>query len=160
MTSGTPNLLSTEAVYGAEWYNNKPTLTKRAAAHNATLPFTRNVIGSMDYTPCAFTDSQHPHITTHAHELALTVLYESGIQHLADRPESFLAQPQEVRDYLGTLPTAWDETLLLSGYPAQSVVMARRKGTTWYICGINGTDKSQTLTFSTSRLSHRKQHRA
>ena len=147
-----PNLLSTEAVYGAEWYNNRPTLTKRAAAHNATLPFTRNVIGSMDYTPCAFTDSQHPHITTYAHELALTALFESGIQHLADRPESFLAQPDEVKDYLGTLPTAWDESLLLAGYPAQSVVMARRKGTTWYICGINGTDKKQNLTFSIARL--------
>ena len=67
-----PNLLSTEGVYGAEWYNNVPTFTKQAASHNATLPFTRNVIGPMDYTPCAFSDSQHPHITSHAHELALT----------------------------------------------------------------------------------------
>lgn len=147
-----PHLLSTEAVYGAEWYNNRPTLTDRAAAHNATLPFTRNVVGSMDYTPCAFTDSQHPHITTHAHELALTALFESGIQHFADRPESFLSQPQEIRDYLSTLPAAWDETLFLSGYPAQSVVMARRKGTTWYICGINGTDDPMSLTFPTSRV--------
>jgi hypothetical protein len=40
----------------------------------------------MDYTPCAFSDSQHPHITSHAHELALTALFESGLQHLADRP--------------------------------------------------------------------------
>ena len=85
-----PNLLSTEGVYGAEWYNNVATFTDKAACHNATLPFTRNVIGPMDYTPCAFSDSQHPHITTNAHELALTVLYESGLQHLADRPESFL----------------------------------------------------------------------
>ena len=59
-----PNLLSTEGVYGAEWYNNVPTFTNRAARHNATLPFTRNVIGPMDYTPCTFSDSQHPHITT------------------------------------------------------------------------------------------------
>lgn len=142
-----PNLVSTEAVYGAEWYNNRPTMTNKAASHNATLPFTRNVIGSMDYTPCAFTDSQHPHITTHAHELALTALYESGIQHLADRPESFLAQPQKVKDYLSNLPTAWDETRLLSGYPGESVVMARRKGSTWYIAGINGTDEEKTLLF-------------
>ena len=141
-----PNLVSTEGVYGAEWYNNVPTFTQRAACHNATLPFTRNVVGSMDYTPCAFTDSQHPHITTHAHELALTALYESGIQHLADRPESFLSQPQPVKDYLTHLPTAWDETHLLSGYPGESVVMARRKGTTWYIAGINGTDAPRTLT--------------
>ncbi len=62
-----PNLLSTEGVYGAEWYNNKPVLTKKAACHNATLPFTRGIVGSMDYTPCTFSDSQHPHITTHAH---------------------------------------------------------------------------------------------
>lgn len=140
-----PNLISTEGVYGAEWYNNVPTFTKKAAAHNATLPFTRNIIGPMDYTPCAFTDSQHPHITTHAHELALTVLFESGIQHLADRPESFLSQPKAIKDFLSNLPTAWDETRYISGYPGKSAVLARRKGNDWYIAGINGTDEEQVL---------------
>jgi hypothetical protein len=141
-----PNLLSTEGVYGAEWYNNVPHFTKKAASHNATLPFTRNVIGPMDYTPCAFSDSQHPHITTNAHELALTVLYESALQHLADRPESFLSQPQEVQSFLGQLPTVWDETRYVSGYPGESVVLARRCGKTWYVAGINGTDSERTLT--------------
>jgi hypothetical protein len=140
-----PNLMSTEGVYGAEWYNNVPTFTKKAAAHNATLPFTRNVIGPMDYTPCAFSDSQHPHITTHAHELALTVLFESGLQHLADRPESFFAQPQEVQDFFGQLPVVWDETRFVSGYPGESVVLARCCGNTWYVAGINGTDEPKTL---------------
>lgn len=143
-----PNLISTEGVYGAEWYNNVPTFTDRAAAHNAMLPFTRNVVGSMDYTPCAFSDSQHPHITTHAHELALTVLFESAIQHIADRPESLLAQPEAVKSFFSNLPTTWDETRLLSGYPGETVVMARRKGTTWYIAGINGTNEKQTLLFN------------
>ncbi len=140
-----PNLMSTEGVYGAEWYNNVPTFTAKAAAHNATLPFTRNVIGPMDYTPCAFSDSQHPHITTHAHELALTVLFESGLQHLADKPESFLAQPQEVQDFLSHLPSVWDETRFVSGYPGESVVIARRSGSTWYIAGINGTDEEKVI---------------
>ena len=140
-----PNLLSTEGVYGAEWYNNVPTFTKKAASHNATLPFTRNVIGPMDYTPCAFSDSQHPHITSKGHELALTVLYESGLQHLADRPESFLAQPKEVQDFLGELPTVWDETRFVSGYPGKSAVLARRSGNTWYVAGINGLDEAQKL---------------
>lgn len=140
-----PNLLSTEGVYGAEWYNNVPTFTDKAASHNATLPFTRNVIGPMDYTPCAFSDSQHPHITSHAHELALTVLFESGLQHLADRPESFLAQPQAVQDFLSKLPAAWDETRFVSGYPGESCVLARRCGKTWYVAGINGTDNEMTL---------------
>lgn len=140
-----PNLITTEAVYGAEWYNNVPTFTSKAASHNAMLPFTRNVIGSMDYTPCTFTDSQHPHITTNAHELALTVLFESGIQHLADRPESYLGMPKIVKNFLSALPTAWDETRYISGYPGESVVMARRKGTTWYVAGINGTDEMKRL---------------
>ena len=140
-----PHLLSTEGVYGAEWYNNVPTFTDKAACHNATLPFTRNVIGPMDYTPCAFSDSQHPHITTHAHELALTVLFESGLQHLADRPESYLSQPAEVQQFLSRLPAAWDETRLVAGYPGDHVVMARRSGTTWYVAGINGTDREMTL---------------
>ena len=140
-----PNLLSTEGVYGAEWYNNVATFTHAAARHNATLPFTRNVIGPMDYTPCAFSDSQHPHITTHAHELALTVLFESGLQHLADRPESFLAQPSAVQNFLSNLPAAWDETHLISGYPGESAVIARRSGKTWYVGGINGTDQPKTL---------------
>jgi hypothetical protein len=140
-----PNLMSTEGVYGAEWYNNVPTFTAKAAAHNATLPFTRNVIGPMDYTPCAFSDSQHPHITTHAHELALTVLFESGLQHLADKPESYFAQPQEVQDFLSHLPSIWDETRFVSGYPGESAVIARRSGSTWYIAGINGTDEEKEL---------------
>ena len=140
-----PNMLSTEGVYGAEWYNNVATFTNKAACHNATLPFTRNVIGPMDYTPCAFSDSQHPHITTHCHELALTVLFESGLQHLADSPESFLSQPQEVQQFLGQLPSAWDETRYVSGYPGESVVLARRKGNKWYVAGINGTDYPKVL---------------
>lgn len=140
-----PNMVSLEAVYGAEWYNNKPDLTTRAAAHNATLPFTRNVVGPMDYTPCAFSDSQHPHITTNAHELALTVLYESGIQHIADRPESLLAQPAEVRDFFGQLPAAWDDTRLIGGYPGRYVAMARRApDSTWWIGIINGTENEMT----------------
>ena len=145
-----PNLMSTEGVYGAEWYNNVPTFTDRAASHNATLPFTRNVIGPMDYTPCTFSDSQHPHITSHAHELALTVLFESGLQHLADRPESYLTQPEAVQQFLSRLPVAWDETRLLDGYPGERVVMARRSGQTWYIAGINGTDQEKTLDVPTA----------
>lgn len=147
-----PNLMTIEAVYGAEWYNNAPILTPRAAAHNATLPFTRNVIGPMDYTPCTFSDSQHPHITSHGHELALTVLFESALQHLADRPESYLAQPEEVKNFLSNLPTTWDDTRLVSGYPAEYVVMARQKDNQWYVGGLNGTDANKTINLDWSFL--------
>jgi len=149
-----PNLVSTEAVYGAEWYNNGPVFTTRAAAHNATLPFTRGVVGSMDYTPCTFTDSQNPHITTDAHELALTVLFESAVLHLADRPSAYLSQPVEVKDFLTNLPTVWDDTRLISGFPGKSVVLARRNGGVWYIVGVNGLDEEQVVVANLSKLSN------
>ena len=140
-----PNLMSMEAVYGAEWYNNNGRMTNAAASHNATLPFTRNVIGPMDYTPCTFTDSQNPHITTDCHELALPILFESGLQHMADRPDAYLSLPEPVRNLLSGLPSAWDDTRLLAGYPGESAVIARRSGDTWYIAGINGTESEITL---------------
>ena len=143
-----PNMVSVEGVYGAEWYNNAPVLTNRAAAHNCTLPFTRNVVGPMDYTPCTFTNSQFPHITTDAHELALLVVFESTLQHLADRPEGYMAQSEDVRNFISSLPTVWDDTKLLAGYPGEYVVMARRCGDKWYIGGLNGSDEEKNITFN------------
>ncbi len=143
-----PNMMSVEGVYGAEWYNNAPVLTNRAAGHNATLPFTRNVVGSMDYTPGTFSDSQHPHITSHGHELALPVIFESALQHMPDRPSTYCSLPKQVKSFLSVLPTAWDDTKLLSGYPGVEVIIARRKGNTWYIGGINGTNEERILRFT------------
>ncbi len=147
-----PNMMSMEAVYGAEMYNNGPIMTTRAPSHNATLPFTRNVVGPMDYTPATFTDSQFPHITTNAHELALPVLFESGLQHMADRPSGFYELPEQVREVLGGMPSFWDDTVLLDGYPGQKAVIARRSGSKWYIAGINGLEEPATLEFSLERL--------
>lgn len=140
-----PHMMSVEGVYGAEWYNNNPVLTNRAAEHNATLPFTRNVAGPMDYTPGTFSDSQHPHITSHSHELALPVIFESALQHMPDRPSTYDNLPETVKHLLSELPTAWDDTKLLAGYPGVEVVIARRKGDIWYIAGINGTDEPRTF---------------
>jgi hypothetical protein len=50
-----------------------------------------------------------------------------------------------VQDFLGQLPTVWDETRYVSGYPGQSAVLARRSGNTWYVAGVNGSDQPQTL---------------
>ena len=140
-----PHMMSVEGVYGAEWYNNAPILTNRAAEHNATLPFTRNVVGPMDYTPGTFSNSQHPHITSYAHELALPVIFESALQHMPDRPSVYYSLPAPVKKLLSELPTAWDDTKLLGGYPGKEVIIARRKGEVWYIGGVNGTNEASTL---------------
>ncbi len=140
-----PNLMSTEAVYGAEWYNNVPTMTDKAAAHNTTLPFTRNVIGSMDYTPVTFSNSQHPHITSYGHELALSVVFESGLQHFADRPSAYESLPAEPKAFLKQVPVVWNDTKLIDGSLGEKVIIARKKGNQWYIAGLNGKDVPQTL---------------
>jgi hypothetical protein len=138
-----PHLMTYEAVRGAEWYNNGPDLTTTAPEHNAILPFTRNVVGSMDYTPTTFTNSQFAHITSYGHELALSVLFESALQHLADRPEGYYGLPAAAKFFLSNLPTAWDDTKLVEGYPGRDVVMARRKADNWYLGGINAGNRER-----------------
>jgi alpha-glucosidase len=133
-----PHLMTYEGVRGAEWYNNVPDFTNVAPEHNTILPLTRNVVGAMDYTPVTFTNSQHPHITSYGHELALSVLFESGFQHLADRPEGYYDLPDAAKTFLREVPNAWDDIKLLDGYPGKDVTIARRKGNAWYIGGING----------------------
>jgi len=145
-----PHLMTYEGVRGAEWYNNGPELTTTAPEHNTILPFTRNVVGAMDYTPVTFTNSQHPHLTSFGHELALSIVFESGIQHLADRPEGYYQLPDAAKSFLKEVPNAWDNTKLIDGYPGKDVIIARQKGNDWYIGGINAEvrrEKSKTLKF-------------
>jgi alpha-glucosidase len=144
-----PNLMTHEGVRGAEWYNNGTEFTTTAPEHNTVLPFTRNVVGPMDYTPVTFTDSQNPHITSYGHELALSVVFESGFQHLADRPSGYYELPDAARTFLKEVPNAWDNTKLLDGYPGRDIIIARQKGDSWYIGGLNSErfDKTKILKF-------------
>ncbi|MBP1677555.1 MAG: hypothetical protein H6Q20_2114 [Bacteroidetes bacterium] len=145
-----PNLMTYEGVRGAEWYNNGPEFTTTAPEHNTILPFTRNVVGAMDYTPVTFTNSQFPHITSYGHELALSVLFESGMQHFADRPEGYYTLPDAAKTFLKNVPNAWDNIKLLDGTPGTDITIARQKGNDWYIGGIsanNMREKRKKLSF-------------
>ena len=95
-----PHLMTMEAVFGAEQYKFRQAFTTRAAWLNTVLPFTRNVIGPMDYTPVTFTDVRYPRTTTNAHELAQSVVFESGIQHFADSVEAYRALPAAAKQFL------------------------------------------------------------
>ncbi|WP_188189861.1 glycoside hydrolase family 97 protein [Nonomuraea sp. SYSU D8015] len=137
-----PHVMTMEGVHGGE----KRTLT---TAHLTTLPFTRNVVGSMDYTPMALHRPSRP--TSDAHELGLAVTYESGLQNLAGTVESYRARPEAER-FLEQVPTAWDETRLLSGRPADHVVLARRDGDRWFIgAGIAGAARTLDVPLSMLR---------
>ncbi len=141
-----PNLIGMEAVFGAEQYKGKQIFADNSPVHNTILPFTRNVVGAMDYTPVTFSDSKYPHKTTNAHELALSVVFEAGVQHFADSVESYRGLPDAPREFLRRVPVAWDEMRAISGEPGSSVVIARRDGDVWYVGGLNGRPDASTVT--------------
>ncbi|WP_434445566.1 glycoside hydrolase family 97 catalytic domain-containing protein [Lentzea sp. E54] len=126
-----PHVLTMEAVRGAE--NFPP------AANNPVQFFTRNVAGSMDYTPVSLEVGTKE--ASIAHEVALPVVYESGWTHFADKPEAYERHPQALR-YLDQLPTVWDETRLLDGDPDTHAVVARRNGDRWFIGGIAADERA------------------
>lgn len=147
-----PNLLAMESVRGAESYLFAPDFTNQAPKHNVTLAFTRNVIGSMDYTPVTFSNGNNPHNTTYAHEVALPVVFESGILHLADATSQYRKLDARVKTFLSEVPTVWDETRLLDGYPGKYVVVARRKSETWYVGAINGESDGREISIDLKML--------
>lgn len=132
-----PHLIGMEAVRGAEQYRFGEYFPANAARQATVLPFTRNVVGAMDYTPVTFSDHEYARLTTNAHELAQAVAFEAGVQHLADSVEAYRGLPEEPRTFLREVPAAWDETRGLAGEPGRMVIVARRDGDTWYVGGLN-----------------------
>ncbi|GGP54515.1 glycoside hydrolase family 97 catalytic domain-containing protein [Saccharothrix coeruleofusca] len=121
-----PHVMTMEAVRGAENYP--------PAANNPVQFFTRNVAGSMDYTPVSLEVGNRE--ASIAHEVALPVVYESGWTHFADKPEAYQRHPRALR-YLNQLPTTWDRTEVLTGDPDTHAVVARRNADRWFIGGIS-----------------------
>jgi alpha-glucosidase len=148
-----PNVLTAEAVMGAEYYHTGEPVTP---AHTTTLPFTRNAVGPMDYTPVTF--SATTRTTSLAHELALSVVFESGLQVFADSPVSYDSQPA-ARDFLRQVPAAWDDTRFLGGYPGRSATLARRRGRDWFVGSIS-SGRAATVTTALRFLDPRRSYRA
>jgi alpha-glucosidase len=151
-----PNLMSMEAVRGAESYGDQA-FADDAPAQHTVLVFTRNVVGPMDYTPVLFSPSRPRRSddrpaplrrTTFGHELALSVVFESGLQHFPDAVEAYEGLPAEAKEILRDVPAAWDETRMLEGEPGKLAVLARRHGETWYVAGINGEGEERRVLVS------------
>jgi alpha-glucosidase len=139
MTRTWPNIISTEGVKGMEHLKwSKDTDPE----HNVTLPFSRMFLGPMDYTPGAMLNTQKQafkidfkrpmSLGTRAHQLAMYVVYESPLQMLADSPTNYEREP-EATAFIAHVPTVWDETVVLEARMGDYVVVARRRGTDWYV---------------------------
>ena len=148
-----PNLMSMEAVKGAEGMGQQYRCDM-APAHHTVLAFTRNVVGPMDYTPVILSiknpGAKNPGIprTTYAHQIALSVIFESGFQCFADNEQKYRSLPDEPKNFLKQVPCTWDESRLISGYPTDHTIIMRRKGNQWYIAGISGKREKRQLSFN------------
>lgn len=149
-----PNYITQEGVLGAE--NNKWS-ARITATHNVTLPFTRMILGPMDYTPGGFHNAtpstfvsrnHEPQVmTTRGQAVAMYVVYDSPFQMVSDSPAAYKNADGSWADgaeFIQTVPTSWDETRILSGDIGQYIVSARRKGDTWYI-GAMTNEAGRTL---------------
>jgi alpha-glucosidase len=134
-----PNLISNEGVKGMEWSKWS---TEDDPLHNVTLPFTRMFLGPMDFTPGAMLNATKTTFApvfdrpmalgTRCHQLAMYVVFESPLQMLSDSPSNYMREP-EAMEFLGPVPSVWDETRVLDAKIAEYVVVARRNGRDWYI---------------------------
>lgn len=108
-----------------------------SAGHNVLLPLTRGVLGSMDYTPIGFS---MPGNTTWAHQLATAYLMQSSLLTMAENPFYLLREPKlcGILPFIASLPVVWDQTIVLPATElGESLVMARRSGSDWYLAGIS-----------------------
>ncbi len=133
-----PNVLTREGVLGLEYCK---WTDREDPEHELLIPFIRMVAGPMDFTPGAMNNAQKENFRaifrrpmsqgTRCHQLAMYVVYESPLQMLCDSPSNYMREP-EVMEFLSKVPTVWDETVVLDAKLGDYLVLARRKGRTWY----------------------------
>jgi len=148
-----PNLMTMEAVRGLEFVTFEQKNAEDEPTHAAMLPFARNVFDPMDFTPVVLDHINNiERRTSSAFELALSVLFTSGIQHYAETPEGMAKAPVYVREFLKTVPGVWDDVKFIDGYPGKFVVLARRSQNRWYIAGINAETTARKVVLNLDAL--------
>jgi len=144
-----PNLISYEGVRGLE------NMGSCYPDNSIYLPFMRNAVGPMDFTPGAMINmqpevyqAQRPNaaaVGTRVNQLALYVIFESGVQMLADNPTLYYRNA-DCTEFITSVPTTWDETRALAAKVGEVAIVAKRKGEKWFIGGItNGKEKNREV---------------
>jgi alpha-glucosidase len=145
-----PNWLTREGIMGLEYLKWSDRSTPR---HNVTIPFTRMLLGPMDYTPGGFRNVAVADFAprndlplamgTRAHQLAMYVVYDSPLQMLSDTPSAYRGEPGA--EFLKVVPATWDETKALDGRIGEYVVIARRRGSDWFVGAMTDAPRKLTI---------------
>ncbi len=143
-----PNFVAAEAVLASENLHFGQGACDAEAFNACIHPFIRNTVGSMDFGGSALNkrysaDNQHGTVrkTSDVFAMATAVLFQSSVQHFALAPNNLYDAPAWAIQFMKDVPTLWDETRFIDGYPGKYVIIARRSGDKWYIAGVT-SDKT------------------
>jgi len=148
-----PNYVASEAVLASENVFFGEGAAIREAFDLTLHPFCRNATASMDWGGIIMNKylsrdnkSRHPRHTTDIFEMASGIIMQTSVQCVAMQPNNLTELPQFEMDFLRQLPTTWEESRYIDGYPGRYVILARRHGNDWYIAGLNALKEPLTLT--------------
>ena len=148
-----PNFVGSEAVRASENLVFRQYDCDHEAEAACIHPFIRNTVGSMEYGGCFMNEnlsksnmSGSMRRTTDVFQIATLVLFQNPIQNVAIAPNNLEDAPAICMDFIREVPTTWDETRLVYGYPGKHVTLARRHGKTWYVASVNAGE--QTLKYN------------
>lgn len=154
-----PNYMGSEAVLASENLIFQQYFCDREAINACLHPFIRNTTGCMEYGGTFLNkylnrENKGGNLrrTSDVFQLATSVLFQNPIQNFALAPNNLEDAPQICLDFMKDIPTTWDETRFIDGYPGQFVVLARRHGNRWYLAAINATQDTLKLNFKFPEL--------
>ena len=156
-----PNYVASEAMLASENVYFTEHHARQEGFELCTYPFTRNAVGSADWGGVLMNThmsrdnkSRHPRYTSNVFEMASALIMQSSINAVVLCPNNLSElQPFEL-DFLRELPTTWDETRFLDGYPTRYVALARRHGNKWYVGALNGTQEPISMTLDLSMFAN------
>ena len=147
-----PNYVGSEAVLASENMVFNQHFCDEEAFNTCLHPFIRNTVGSMEFGGCFLNkrlnrnnDGGTTRRTTDVFQLATTVLFQNPVQNFALAPNNLKDVPAVCMDFMKRVPTTWDETRFVDGYPGKYVVLARRQGDTWYLAAVNAGKETLKL---------------
>ncbi len=154
-----PNYAGSEAVLASEMLYFSEDVRKQEAFFASLHPFIRNTVGSMEFGGTFLNKyltksntEKNKRYTTDGFQLATAVLFQNPIQMFAVMPNNLTDAPKFELDFMKEIPTLWDETVFIDGYPGKYSVIARRHQNQWYVAGVNAEDNAQKLTLKLPML--------
>lgn len=147
-----PNFMGSEAVLASEMLIFSQDARDKEAYYASLHPFIRNAVGSMEFGGVLLNkylnkgnQKGNQRLTTDGFQLATAVLFQNPVQMFGLTPNNLIDVPAFELEFLKNVPTTWDETVFIDGYPGKYSVVARRHGQNWYVAGVNAEKTAKAL---------------